>query len=109
MKTDAKHTPGPWQVSGSSIVAGEICIAAIEDDGGYEAPYDEREANAALIARAPELLAENAALKADNERLRGELKILDDCLKSGRPNLDDVATLRESIRQALAAGKESGK
>jgi len=56
-----KHTPGPWSVSDTSILAGaygEYCIAVIEDDGGHEAPGEEQEANAQLIAAAPELLAE---------------------------------------------------
>lgn len=51
-----KHTPGPYAVSGTSIVAGDICIAVIEDDGGYEAPAEQREANAILLAAAPDLL-----------------------------------------------------
>lgn len=50
-----QFTPGPWTVSGQSIVAGNVCIATIEDDGGYEAPSEQRESNARLIAAAPEL------------------------------------------------------
>lgn len=57
-----KYTPGPWEVSGTSITAPPCnndgtCIAVIEDDGGYEAPPEQREANARLIAAAPDLLA----------------------------------------------------
>lgn len=48
-----KFTPGKWQISGKSIVAGDICIAVIEDDGGYEAPTEQQDANARLIAAAP--------------------------------------------------------
>lgn len=51
-----KHTPGEWTVSGKCIVNGDICIAIIEDDGGYEAPIEQQEANAILIAAAPKLL-----------------------------------------------------
>lgn len=53
-----KHTPGIWKVSGESVVAsnGDYCIAVVESDGGYEAPLEQREANARLIAAAPELL-----------------------------------------------------
>ncbi len=55
----SEHTPGPWIVSGESIVSDEmeICIANIERDGGYEALAPERDANARLIAAAPDLLA----------------------------------------------------
>lgn len=51
------HTPGPWAVSDTSIITDDCCIAVIEDDGGYEAPPDQREANARLIAAAPDLLS----------------------------------------------------
>lgn len=54
---NTKHTPGNWKVLDSSIVAKDICICTIEDDGGYEAPTAERKANARLIAAAPKLLA----------------------------------------------------
>ena len=50
------HTPGPWEVSDASIIAGEICIAIIETDGGYEADPATRKANASLIAAAPDML-----------------------------------------------------
>lgn len=61
MKT--QHTPGPWRVNGRSIDATDVCVATIETI--YRAPagsyYDrayvaETEANARLIAAAPELL-----------------------------------------------------
>lgn len=52
-----KHTPGPWEISGDSIVSGDTCIANIETDGGYEASSEEREANSSLISSAPELLS----------------------------------------------------
>lgn len=44
-------------ISGESIVTEAHCIAVIEDDGGYEAPSEQRKANAAIIAAAPDLLA----------------------------------------------------
>lgn len=46
------HTPTPWKVSDTSIVTEEICIAVIEDDGGYEAGIEERAANAEFIVLA---------------------------------------------------------
>lgn len=53
--SEPKFTPGPWRLSDGSIVTDHLCIAVIEDDGGYEAPEMERKANGNLIAAAPEL------------------------------------------------------
>lgn len=54
MKT---HTPGPWRTTGLNVRAGDalICYATNHwaDD---ETPESERQANADLIASAPELL-----------------------------------------------------
>ncbi len=62
------HTPGPWKV-GDVRHAGGYQLVTANDDGGYicevQAPTnrffgfneDEREANARLIAAAPDLLA----------------------------------------------------
>ena len=58
----AKHTPGPWIADGSMVVetANGDCIARIDEF----APDDVVEANARLIAAAPELLdAIHAALE----------------------------------------------
>jgi hypothetical protein len=48
----AAHTAGMLVVSGSSLVTSDdkFCIATIEDDGGYEAPAEQREANARRLA-----------------------------------------------------------
>ena len=48
MKTQAKHTPGPW------IAQKEI--VCYKDEDGFFQPLPETEANAHLIATAPELL-----------------------------------------------------
>lgn len=53
----ATHTPGPWSVEDGSILAAEVCVAVIEDRGGYQAPPEQRRANANLIVAAPDLLA----------------------------------------------------
>ena len=53
---ETKHTPGPWRQEGTSIVTDEVCIAVIEEDGGYEAPPEQRRANTLLLVAAPELL-----------------------------------------------------
>ena len=57
-----KHTKGIWKFDGYTGISADrpgeddVCIAIIEDDGGYEATIEERKANASLIAAAPELL-----------------------------------------------------
>jgi hypothetical protein len=55
MKT---HTPGPWRTTGLNVRAGDalICYATNHwaDD---ETPESERQANADLIASAPDLLS----------------------------------------------------
>ena len=57
------HTPGPWDISNTALTEGEFWIYA---DGEYIASVDARaeeaEANAYLIAAAPELV--NACLAA---------------------------------------------
>lgn len=53
----SKHTEGPWMLSFGTIhdKKGQV-IAFIEDRGDCVPSESEREANAALIAAAPELL-----------------------------------------------------
>jgi hypothetical protein len=52
------HTPGPWRTTGLNVRAGDalICYASNHwaDD---ETPESERQANADLIASAPDLLS----------------------------------------------------
>lgn len=64
-----EHTPGPWEVLDADSYAGEpaLAVAATEDAGGrpvclcshgaYMPRTPEDDANAHLIAAAPELLA----------------------------------------------------
>jgi hypothetical protein len=54
---DTKHTPGPWQSSGTAVYAEngrEILFGAHNTRSG---DADERRANARLIAASPDLLA----------------------------------------------------
>ncbi len=67
---ESKHTPGPWRVSsiglmndGSTPIASEYgqiarvtCFAEYRRGRGHDAECDVRDANARLIAAAPELL-----------------------------------------------------
>lgn len=53
----AKYTPGPWETAGSGITVwslDEMVADCSPEDG--EIPTSERQANARLIASAPELL-----------------------------------------------------
>lgn len=74
-------TPGPWKAEFYRVPIGDTGdydnVTHIRGQGGYLVAFVEdglaQEANAALIARAPELLA-------DNERLRELLQsVWDDC------------------------------
>ena len=89
MTTTAQHTPGPWQMSRQeydnthstdlSIYApvpphnNPKSICRVYGEGGLSAIIEERDANAALIAAAPELLAAlkfcAAALEAEAGKL----------------------------------------
>ena len=63
MKT--KHTPGPWKVINGTVYIGEahdavpddrFCIAKMAREPRHHIPPTERDANARLIASAPDLL-----------------------------------------------------
>jgi hypothetical protein len=60
------HTPGPWKVINGTVYLGEahdrvqderLCIAKMAREPKHHIPPTERDANARLIAAAPELLA----------------------------------------------------
>ena len=61
----SKHTPGPWIVDEACLVwaeaAGEY-VALTDHDDAAPIPMEQREANARLIAAAPELLEALEAL-----------------------------------------------
>lgn len=91
--TKAQHTPGPWRRSGmagknkftcpaiySAKTDQTVCTLGSPRDGK---PFDNAQANARLIAAAPDLLK---ALKRSAESLRiasetfGSEKLLSDCM-----------------------------
>lgn len=80
------------EVSGASLVIGDLCIAVIEDDGGYEAPFDEREANAARLAHCWNT----------HDKMREALERLVAETRHGAPSLGTW----EKSNQALADSKE---
>jgi hypothetical protein len=73
MPAEIKHTPGPWHWNGVATIWNttgqveevdrEVIVAQVVCDygsGAHVEPIPVREANARLIAAAPELLAEHA-------------------------------------------------
>lgn len=65
---DTKHTPGPWVITGNGPQYAKYGIAGADKRSVCALPSSqkrtaaEKQANAKLIASAPALLAENAAL-----------------------------------------------
>ena len=52
-----KYTPGPWKAKHNDIMAGDICVALVNSlVGPVVNVKSKHEANARLIAAAPELL-----------------------------------------------------
>jgi hypothetical protein len=52
-----KHTPGPWEVEGTYIVA-DLTLAVAEVNGPNRADLrEQKQANRRLVAAAPDLLA----------------------------------------------------
>lgn len=103
MKTKTQtHTPGPWQLSGHEVIVknhGSVAIATT--DIGMVATKEEREANARLIAAAPELLSALENAEASIELVR--------CLDAGEA-IDTEAdnmldSLQNRIRAAIAKAK----
>lgn len=90
------HTPGPWGCDGSEIYCENLVIASVHrpktDDEGGVMSNAEANANASLIAAAPELLA---ALR--------ELKMLR-CLGGCTPENDSPTQ-----RAVLAINKAEGR
>ena len=88
--TESKHTPGPWKADGNGVITGgeHFCTSIAttpvvfwRDKSTYGHEIQEKhfeqyaleaEANARLIADAPDLLEENTRLRAEVERLKAE-------------------------------------
>lgn len=114
--SESRHTPGPWEVK---YFDGGECLAVIHYDqrvgfalrrqvadcGPWGEREQENEANATLIARAPDLLAENERLRAINA------KLLEAC-EAIRKHMRDrtygvrVPVLEQMLDEAIAAAKE---
>lgn len=110
-------TPGPWVHEGQGDITGiendpkNGCVGKVDIAAVYLRTVPGRsDANAALIASAPDLLAERDRLKALNAELSRALKILlkeeapvyHDCTDNGEPECAWCMA-----RAALAKQKES--
>jgi hypothetical protein len=105
-----KHSPGPWKLDGGEGQRGElyvwtdrryprgICVAVVQPNARCEGDADfaeeEIEANARLIAAAPDFLA---AAEAILEYADGGSPV--------HPGADVVADLRAAVRRAKEGGR----
>ncbi len=98
---EVKHTPGPWFVTGSmtkyiearipsGLIQEVAACGPTEADGGYG---PQQQANAKLIAAAPDLL--DALIK-----LHESLESLNNSGDAGQMVADDVETARAAIAKA---------
>lgn len=103
----SKHTPGPWVISVDARYPAEPCVDAVVDDVVWHValchngpgPEDaSAEANARLIAAAPELLA---ALKDALPLLRANLQKLTDI--SSQPRSETAGAFRAAKTRHDAA------
>ena len=86
----ANHTPGPWENIGSAM-SGRIIVDAKNDVVARVAARSQAEANARLIAAAPDLYAALHAIVATIDKF-GEIGEDD----------EDVGTARAALRKADA-------
>ena len=116
----AQHTPGPWYTAWAiSTEHGPVCNIRTGKQGmgptvalvyGDEAnapdkpiTYEQAQANAALIATAPETAAERDRLRQVNEVM---LEALRYALSDGDPEAEPLApSVEAKIRAALAAAE----
>ena len=102
--TDTKHTPGPWVISGSSIWNPDTHRAIYASGGKAINQRDEEgQANAALIAAAPDLLAALEALEARAVEMR---KLINPKTWSDLENMATVEIINARAALALAKGEE---
>jgi hypothetical protein len=105
------HTPGPWSVKPSShrqefaafVMAGVRGIAAVENNENRGSTGAEDEANAHLIAAAPELLAALIALEKAHTDLmadRGCGEVYPSCVSEER--FEEIIHCGETARAAIA-------
>lgn len=104
----AQHTPGPWMTRDGTNIYGKrrdvgyvTCIANAGSFSSNEVDTDaENQANARLIAAAPELLMAT-------ERLSGAIEsLLIGCAGAAVPNAIERQVLQESVNAAILVKQE---
>ena len=114
----ANHTPGPWEVYTSGIVrtvpaklgrnrigpSAHVAEAklALSKDSNPQIDIATRDANAALIASAPTLLAQRDALLLAAEAV---LPLLDEQIKASRAAEFVLKPTRDQLRAAVQQAK----
>lgn len=96
--TTQQHTPGPWTLDGDGFVYGEGNIVA-DPHSSLNIDHAELEANALLIAAAPDSLAANKLAKETITAFGVALTMLGDktAAKNAKPALD---ALKAAIAKA---------
>jgi hypothetical protein len=96
MKTQTKHTPGPWEIGSINKKDKNLYWSAVftpKNTGKFHTPRagealgvdrEECEANAHLIAAAPDLLEALRLLLEASDGLNGESEWLDERLNAAR-------------------------
>jgi hypothetical protein len=94
----SKHTPGPWRISlvDETLIQGggrDVAMAC----GDYDTDFERMEANARLIAAAPDLLAALIGLQYILASAESNA--------SGNPNHDHVQQRVGAVRAAIAKAR----
>jgi len=86
------HTPGPWTIQGAFIGTDDAHIAQVKGEG-RGVTFQRAEANSALIAAAPDLLAALSELLAESEEFHN-------------PNTEGWNMARAAIAKATGVNHE---
>ncbi len=102
-----KHTPGPWRVGlNRNVIPSRVEVWARKDAlcvAGGLGDGPEAEANAALIASAPDLAARISTLDALLTEKQRQCDLLTDAGQTAAINLANLATQIVILRRALKA------
>ena len=97
-----KHTPGPWMVLGKGVYTDYLPSHQIVYQFHQSATDEEAEANARLIAAAPDLLEAAKDVLADHK----ERVSTPNCGPQDQPNRTECM---DALRAAIAKATEKGR
>jgi hypothetical protein len=105
-----KHTPGPWVAAANKVYGPfQVRVAHCGRDSGLQTTPQEDDANARLIAAAPDLL-EVALLDQEVSNLLDELaSCKDGMLRVGIENRLDVVRDQKAVVRRAAIAKAEGR